>query len=86
MRPPDPKLAEIRQNEIVYLKTLEGQERVTFGIRGSARRSTITTSVSRAGAPAPASESSCGNRGNLESVTYRNQKVLSGPNPTLSAI
>ena len=33
-RPPDPKLAEIRKNEIVYLKTLEGQERVTFGIQG----------------------------------------------------
>ena len=33
-RPPDPKLAEIRQNRIVYLKTLEGEERVTFGIQG----------------------------------------------------
>jgi hypothetical protein len=33
-RPPDPKLAEIRQNRIVYLKTLEAEERVTFGIEG----------------------------------------------------
>ena len=33
-RPPDPKLAEIRENQIVYLKTLEGEERVTFGIQG----------------------------------------------------
>ena len=33
-RPPDPKLAEIRANQIVYLKTLEGEERVTFGIQG----------------------------------------------------
>jgi hypothetical protein len=33
-RPPDPKMAEIRGNQIVYLKTLEGQERVTFGIQG----------------------------------------------------
>jgi hypothetical protein len=33
-RPPDPKLAEIRGNRIVYLKRLEGEERVTFGIQG----------------------------------------------------
>ena len=33
-RPPDPKLAEIRANQIVYLKTLEGEERVTFPIQG----------------------------------------------------
>jgi hypothetical protein len=33
-RPPDPKLAEIRANQIVYLKTLEGEERVTFGLQG----------------------------------------------------
>ena len=33
-RPPDPKLAEIRGNQIVYLKTLEGEERVTFPIQG----------------------------------------------------
>jgi hypothetical protein len=33
-RPPDPKLAEIRSNQIVYLKTLEGEERVTFNIEG----------------------------------------------------
>jgi hypothetical protein len=40
-RPPDPKLAEIRGNQIRYLKTLEGEERVTFGWK--------------AGAPAPGS-------------------------------
>jgi hypothetical protein len=33
-KPPDPKDAEIRGNKIVYLRTLEGQERVTFGIQG----------------------------------------------------
>lgn len=33
-RAPDPKFAEIRGNEIVYLKTLEGQDRVTFPIQG----------------------------------------------------
>jgi hypothetical protein len=33
-RAPDPKLAEIRGNQIVYLKILEGEERVTFGIQG----------------------------------------------------
>jgi hypothetical protein len=33
-RPPDPKDAEIRGNKIVYLRTLEGQDRVTFGIQG----------------------------------------------------
>jgi len=33
-RPPDAKLAEIRKNQIVYLKTLEGEERVTFNIQG----------------------------------------------------
>jgi len=33
-RPPDPKLAEIRANQILYLKTLEGEERVTFPIQG----------------------------------------------------
>jgi hypothetical protein len=33
-RPPDPKAAEIRGNQIVYLKTLEGEDRVTFGIQG----------------------------------------------------
>jgi hypothetical protein len=32
--PPDPKLAEIRGREILYRKTLEDQERVTFGIQG----------------------------------------------------
>jgi hypothetical protein len=33
-RPPDPKLAEVRANQILYLKTLEGEERVTFPIQG----------------------------------------------------
>jgi hypothetical protein len=33
-RPPDRKLAEIRANQILYLKTLEGEERVTFPIQG----------------------------------------------------
>jgi hypothetical protein len=33
-RPPDPKVAEIRGNQIVYLKTLEGEDRVTFPIQG----------------------------------------------------
>jgi hypothetical protein len=33
-RPPDPKDAQIRDNKIVYLRTLEGQDRVTFGIQG----------------------------------------------------
>jgi hypothetical protein len=32
--PPDPALAEIRGNQIVYKKTLEGQERVTFAVQG----------------------------------------------------
>jgi hypothetical protein len=33
-RPPDKKLAEIRGNQIVYLKTLEKQEVVTTSLRG----------------------------------------------------
>jgi hypothetical protein len=33
-RLPDPKVAEIRGNQIVYLKNLEGQDRVTFPIQG----------------------------------------------------
>jgi hypothetical protein len=33
-RPPDPALAAIRANQILYLKTLEGEERVTFPIQG----------------------------------------------------
>lgn len=33
-RAPDPKFAEIRGNQIAYLKTLEGQDRVSFGIQG----------------------------------------------------
>jgi hypothetical protein len=32
--PPDPKFAEIRGNQIVYTKTLEDQERVTFALKG----------------------------------------------------
>ena len=33
-KPPDPKLAAIKEHQIVYLKTLEGEERVAFGIQG----------------------------------------------------
>jgi hypothetical protein len=33
-RQPDPAFAEVRGKEIVYLKTLQGQDRVTFGIQG----------------------------------------------------
>jgi hypothetical protein len=33
-RPPDAALAAIRGNEIVYLKTLENQDRVAFPIQG----------------------------------------------------
>ena len=33
-RPPDPKFAEIRGNQIAYVKTLEGEDRVSFGIQG----------------------------------------------------
>jgi len=33
-KPPEPKLAEIRGNQIVYLKTLEGEERVSCNIQG----------------------------------------------------
>jgi hypothetical protein len=32
--PPDPKLAEIRGNQIVYKRALEGEEVVTFALRG----------------------------------------------------
>ena len=39
-RPPDPKLAEIRANQILYLKTLEGEERVTFPIQGFGKEPT----------------------------------------------
>jgi hypothetical protein len=33
-RPPDPTLAEIRGKEIVFLKTVQGEERVAIGIQG----------------------------------------------------
>jgi hypothetical protein len=33
-RPPDPALAEIRGKEIVFLKTVQGEERVAIGIQG----------------------------------------------------
>jgi hypothetical protein len=33
-RPPDPKFAEIRGNQIAYSKVLESQDRVSFGIQG----------------------------------------------------
>jgi len=33
-QPPDPKDAEIRGNQIVYRKTLAGEDRVAFGIQG----------------------------------------------------
>lgn len=33
-KPPDPALAEIRGNQIVYTRVLTGQDRVTFGIEG----------------------------------------------------
>jgi hypothetical protein len=33
-RPPDPAVAEIRGKEIVYLKPLQGEERVSIGIQG----------------------------------------------------
>ena len=52
-RSPDPKLAEIRQNRIVYLKTLEGEERVTFGIQGfgkDAKDYDVRVNSSRTGA------------------------------------
>jgi hypothetical protein len=33
-RPPNPAVAEIRGNEIVYLKALQGEDRVSLGIQG----------------------------------------------------
>jgi len=39
-RPPDPKFAEIRGNQIVFLKTLADQDRVTMAIQGFGERAT----------------------------------------------
>jgi hypothetical protein len=52
-RPPDKKLAEIRGNQIVYLKTLEKQEVVTTSLRGfsdSSKDNEIRIEDSRIGA------------------------------------
>ena len=52
-RAPDPKLAEIRGNEFGYVKTLEGEERVTFGIEGfgkEAKDYDVTVESRRTGA------------------------------------
>ena len=47
-RPPDPKLAEIRANQIVYLEDAGGRGTVTFGIEGFGKDERTMTSGSKA--------------------------------------
>ena len=54
-RPPDPRLAQIRANQMMYLKTLEGEERVTFPIEGFGKEPKDYDVRVKAGAPAPGS-------------------------------